>query len=69
MDLYENVIRNDDPGFLDPNNNQLQIANGSVADGAGISFGILFTDILGTSRGTPPDLGAYESIDFPEDED
>ncbi len=69
MDLYENVIRNDDPGFLDPNNNQLQIANGSVADGAGINFGILFTDILGTSRGTPPDLGAYESIDFPEDED
>ena len=63
--LYENVIFNEDPGFLDPLLNKLQIENGSIADGKGILAGSLFNDLLNISRGTPPDLGAYESIIFP----
>ncbi|PTM09752.1 MAG: hypothetical protein DA407_05100 [Bacteroidetes bacterium] len=65
--LYENVLFNDDPEFLDPYLNMLQIPNGSPADGFGIISGNLFSDILGTMRTTPRDLGAYESIVFEED--
>ena len=66
--LYENVIRNEDPEFLDPQNNKLQIPNGSPADGTGILFGMLSTDILNMPRSMPYDLGAYESFIFPEDD-
>ena len=66
--LYENVEFNDDPEFLDPQNNQLQIPNGSPADGVGIMFGILNSDILGMLRGNPSDLGAYESIEFVDED-
>ncbi|RLD29420.1 MAG: hypothetical protein DRI75_03370 [Bacteroidetes bacterium] len=62
--LYENVIFNEDPEFLDPNNNRLQIPNGSSADNIGIIFGNLNIDILNTTRSATPDLGAYESIEF-----
>jgi hypothetical protein len=62
--LYENVLFNDNPEFLDPNNSKLQIPNGSPADNFGIIFGNLNTDILNTTRGATPDLGAYESIEF-----
>ena len=64
MALYENVIFNEDPEFLDPNINMLQIPNGSPADNLGIIFGNLNSDILNTTRGATPDLGAYESIEF-----
>ena len=64
--LYENVIFNDSPEFLDPFNNQLQIPIDSPSDGAGINAGVLSTDILGTLRSSPPDIGAYESILFEE---
>ncbi|MBT8273139.1 MAG: hypothetical protein KJO77_04995 [Bacteroidia bacterium] len=67
MNLYENVEFNDDPEFLDPRANMLQIPDGSPADGAAILFGILGSDILNTPRGNPADLGAYESIIFEED--
>ncbi len=67
LNLYENVIFNQDPEFLDTSLNKLDIPNGSVSDGAGITFGILSTDIRNQSRGVPPDLGAYESTDFEED--
>jgi hypothetical protein len=62
--LYENSIFNLDPEFLDPQNNMLQIPNGSSADNAGIIFGNLTSDILNTPRGATPDLGAYESTVF-----
>ncbi len=62
--LYENVIFNDDPNFLDPNNNRLEIPNGSSADGTGVIFGNLVNDIINTPRALPRDLGAYESIEF-----
>jgi hypothetical protein len=63
-ELYSSVIFNVDPEFLDPNTNMLQIPDGSVADNAGIVFGDLITDILGVTRSSTPDLGAYESIVF-----
>ena len=62
--LYENVLFNEDPEFLDPYLNKLQIPNDSPADGFGIIAGNLFADIIGTMRTTPRDLGAYESIVF-----
>ncbi len=68
ISLYENVDFNNDPEFLDPQNNKLQIPDGSPGDGAAILFGILTSDILNTVRANPPDLGAYESIVF-DDED
>lgn len=63
---YEDILLNQDPQFLNPDLNLLQIPNGSPADGFGILAGSLTTDILGNPRGTPPDLGAYESTVFPE---
>jgi hypothetical protein len=62
--LYENVIFNENPEFLDPNNNMLQIPNGSSVDNIGIIFGNLTSDILNTTRSATPDLGAYESVEF-----
>ena len=61
---YENIRVNEDPEFLDPFQNKLQIPNLSPSDGAGIISGNLFLDILGTTRSDPPDLGAYESTVF-----
>ena len=60
-DHYENVIFNNDPGFLDPSINQLNIPIGSPAEGAGISYGNLNVDITNTTRTSPPDLGAYNA--------
>jgi len=65
--LYENVIFNRDPEFLDPDNNKLNIPVGSSVDNLGIIFGNFSSDILNTARGATPDLGAYESIVFEED--
>jgi hypothetical protein len=66
--LYENSIFNLDPEFLDPQNNKLNIPIGSSADNLGIIFGNLITDILNTTRGVTPDLGAYESVVFEEED-
>jgi hypothetical protein len=67
IELYENVIFNENPEFLDPFSNKLQIPIGSTTDGFGIVAGNLFSDIIGTMRSTPSDLGAYESIEFEEE--
>ncbi len=68
INLYESIIRNNDPEFLDPQNNLLLIPNGSPADGAGILAGALTTDILNMPRMSPYDLGAYESTEFEEED-
>ena len=62
--LYENVLFNLDPEFLDPQQNKLQIPLNSPAAGQGVNEGNLNTDILGTTRPTPPDLGAYNATDL-----
>ena len=58
------MIFNNDPGFLDPSKNQLNIPIGSPAEGAGISYGNLNVDITNTTRTSPPDLGAYNATEF-----
>ena len=63
-DHFENVIFNNDPEFLDPSKNQLNIPFGSPAEGAGISSGNLYVDLSNTPRTSPPDLGAYNTIEF-----
>ena len=65
--LYENCIFNEAPGFLNTQQNLFNIPNGSPADGNAITFGLLTTDITNTTRGTLPDIGAYESVEFQED--
>lgn len=66
--LYENILFNLNPDFLDAQNNKLNIPNGSPADNMGIVFGNLISDILNTTRSATPDLGAYESIEFEEED-
>ena len=63
-EYYENVIFNVDPQFLDPALNQLNIPFESPAEGAGVSSGNLNVDITNTPRTSPPDLGAYNAIEF-----
>jgi hypothetical protein len=63
---YLDILLNQDPKFFNPELNLFQIPHGSPADGFGIDAGNLTSDIIGTPRGTPPDLGAFESTVFPE---
>ncbi|MDB4180674.1 hypothetical protein N9611_00300 [Flavobacteriaceae bacterium] len=63
-EYYKNVSFNNDPLFLDPSLNQLNIPLGSPAEGAGVSSGNLNVDITNTPRTSPPDLGAYNAIEF-----
>lgn len=66
--LYENVIRGGTPDFLNPEDNLLQIGEDSTGNGMGLnSAASLFPiDILGTDRTSTTDLGAYQSVIFPE---
>jgi hypothetical protein len=63
-DHFENVLFNNDPEFLDPYKNQLNIPFGSPAEAAGISSGNLNVDLTNTPRSSPPDLGAYNATEF-----
>lgn len=67
--LYENVIFNQDPDFLDTENNKMNIGEASAANGNGsTTINTLFTDdILGTARTSPPDIGAYQHVVFDEE--
>jgi len=58
------VLFNNDPQFLDPSNNQLNISIGSPAEGTGITAGNLNVDLTNTTRTSPPDLGAYNATEF-----
>ena len=62
--IYENIIFNNDPLFQDPNNNRLKIPVGSPAQGTGIIYGNLNKDITNTIRNQPPDIGAYNAVQF-----
>ena len=65
-EYYEKVRFNKDPLFLDPALNQFNIPLESPAKGAGVIFGNLNVDITNTPRTSPPDLGAYNAIEFEE---
>lgn len=66
-DLYENCVFNSDPDFKLPFENDLRIGDDSGANAQGNPTFIIFSDLLGTTRTTPPDLGAYQHITFEED--
>lgn len=68
---YENNLFNEDPNFKDPNLNELIIGETSAAINKGAStFAIQIpVDILNVNRTSTPDLGAYQHITFPEEEE
>lgn len=65
---YQNVIISEEPSFLDPRNSKLQIDEASAANNVGdiIAAGMYPLDLIGTDRTASPDLGAYQSIIFPD---
>lgn len=66
--LYENVIIGGNPDFLAPFENRLQIGEETTGNELGLPFAAnqFPLDIIGTNRTNGPDLGAYQSIVFPE---
>ncbi|MFA9188689.1 hypothetical protein AAGV33_15410 [Flavobacterium sp. FBOR7N2.3] len=63
---YNNIILNQNPRFLSVQNNKLDIDNTSAAFAKGNPAYSIPLDINGKTRTSPPDLGAYQSMDFPE---
>ena len=63
---YENMIFNEAPDFENPLENNLKIGEDSAANGQGnATFSSQVpNDILGVSRTTSPDLGAFQHIIF-----
>ena len=64
--LYENIIFNEDPKFLDTQTNQLIIGEESAAinQGNSVFANLVPIDILNNNRTATPDLGAYQHIIF-----
>ena len=65
--LFPGTIINEDPNFLDPQENLLMIDEESAANSLANPSTATDEDILGTPRSSSPDSGAYESIIFPEE--
>ncbi|WP_426484391.1 hypothetical protein [Flavobacterium sp. 2] len=63
---YNNIILNENPKFYNVNQNKFNIDKSSSAFAKGNQAYIILTDILGITRTSPPDLGAYQSQDFPK---
>ncbi|MCB0382580.1 MAG: hypothetical protein KDD05_04570 [Psychroserpens sp.] len=59
---FVNIFRNDNPSFKLPFENDLRLNEDSEARGIGDPLFIINTDILGTTRTTPPDVGAYQFV-------
>ncbi len=64
--LFSGEILNMDPNFLNTELAQFNIGEESAANGQGdaATSALVPLDIIGTTRGTPSDIGAYESIIF-----
>jgi hypothetical protein len=66
---YFAMVLNENPKFLDINKNKLNISNEEDDRGGAYQNGddafIVPTDILGVTRTSPPDIGAYQSAPFP----
>ncbi|MEN2413557.1 hypothetical protein [Flavobacterium mesophilum] len=63
---YTNIILNENPKFYNVSQNKFNIDKTSAAFAKGNQAYIIPTDILGITRTSPPDLGAYQSKDFPK---
>ncbi|MEO1033481.1 MAG: right-handed parallel beta-helix repeat-containing protein [Bacteroidota bacterium] len=64
MMFYEGNIFNADPDFEAPFENLMRIGQDSGANGIGSASFIIPNDILGDTRTSPPDAGAYNSTIF-----
>ena len=64
--LYENIVFNEDPDFLDTETNQMIIGeeSGAINQGNSIFANQVPVDILNTDRTASTDLGAYQHIIF-----
>jgi hypothetical protein len=69
LNVFENLILNEAPLFLNAQENQLIVSNDSPASGVGnpTTASEVPLDILGVDRTQNPDLGAYQSILFEEE--
>jgi hypothetical protein len=65
--LFPNSVINEEPNFFLPFDNKLMINDESAANGLGNPSTVTNQDILGTTRSSAPDAGAYESAPFPEE--
>ena len=63
---YEGNRFNLDPDFEDPFENLMRIGSDSDANGIGSPAFLITEDILGETRVSPPDAGAYKSVNFEE---
>ena len=63
---YTAIILNQDPKFYNISKSKFNIDNTSSAFAKGNQAYAIPLDILGNTRTSPPDLGAYQSKDFPE---
>lgn len=67
---YSEVLLSENPDFKAPENNDLRIGEQSPANGSALpaTASEVPLDILGKTRTANPDMGAYESIPFGEQE-
>jgi hypothetical protein len=63
---YNGIIQNMDPKFFKTAQNKLNIDDTSAAFAKGNSTYLIPLDIIGNTRTSPPDLGAYQSKPFPK---
>jgi hypothetical protein len=63
---YSAIIQNKDPKFFKIAENKLNIDDTSAAFAKGNAAYLIPLDILGNTRTTPPDLGAYQNKPFPK---
>ncbi len=63
---YNNITQNQNPQFYKASKNKLNIKETSAAIGLGSTNYFVPLDILGVSRTSPPDLGAYQNAAQPE---
>lgn len=61
---YNQIILNENPKFYNVNQNKFNIDNTSAAFAKGNQAYIIPLDIIGSTRTSPPDLGAYQSAAF-----
>lgn len=65
---YPGLVRNQNPNFWDVNNNKLNIDETSKAIGIGDPAFLVPNDILNVTRTLPPDAGAYQHAEQPEED-
>ncbi|MEN2398596.1 hypothetical protein GKZ90_0002300 [Flavobacterium sp. MC2016-06] len=63
---YNQIILNENPKFYNVSENKFNIDKTSAAFAKGNQTYIIPLDIIGKTRTSPPDLGAYQSADFPK---